>query len=168
MDLFFLKYNLREEMKKNDYSWKEILFALRNKIVTVEDVIEYATYIINENTRGFDIVLEITCLHSDEDIYPYLQQLIMLEDSQDIEDIKNRWLYLILKWLYENRNDIENVLEIVEEIYEIFNYPDSITSFVRYMPSETGNLGSLELNRGRLFKNWANYLELFEAEHLFQ
>lgn len=167
MDLFFLKYNLREEMKKNIYNWQEILFALKNKIITVEDVIQYASYIINEDTMGFDIVLEITCLHSDEDIYPYLQQLTMLEDSQDIADIKDRWLYLILKWLYGKRNDIENVIEIVEEIYELFNYPNSITSFVRYMPSETGDLGSLELNRERLFKNWANYLELFEEEHLF-
>ena len=42
MNLFFLKYNLKEEMGKNVYSWQEILFALRNKIITVEDVIEYA------------------------------------------------------------------------------------------------------------------------------
>lgn len=166
MNLFFLKYNLREEMKKNNYNWQEILFALENQIVTVEDVIEYASYIINENTMGFDIVLEITCLHSYEDIYPYLHQLIMLEDSRNIADIKEKWLYLILKWLYEKRNDVENTLEIVEEIYELFDYPDNITSFVRYMPSETGDLGSVELNRERLFKNWANYLELFEEEHL--
>lgn len=166
MNLFFLKYNLREEMKKNNYNWQEILFALENQIVTVEDVIEYASYIINEKTMGFDIVLAITCLHSYEDIYPYLHQLIMLEDSQNIADIKEKWLYLILKWLYEKRNDVENTLEIVEEIYELFDYPDNITSFVRYMPSETGDLGSVELNRERLFKNWANYLELFKEEHL--
>lgn len=166
MNLFFLKYNLREEMKKNNYNWQEILFALENQIVTVEDVIEYASYIINENTMGFDIVLAITCLHSYEDIYPYLHQLIMLEDSRNIADIKEKWLYLILKWLYEKRNDVENTLEIVEEIYELFDYPDNITSFVRYMPSETGDLGSVELNWERLFKNWANYLELFEEEHL--
>lgn len=165
MDLCFLKYNLREEMKKNNYNWQEILFALKNQIVTVEDVIEYAAYIINEDTMGFDIVLEITCLHSDEDIYPYIHQLIMLEDGQDIADVKDKWLYLILKWLYGIRNDIANVLEIVEEIYELFDYPDSITSFVRYMPSDAGDMGSLELNRERLFKNWANYLELFEEEH---
>ena len=109
----------------------------------------------------------MTCLHSNEDIYPYIQELIKLEDSQDIVNIKDRWLYLILKWLFGKRNDIENVLEIVEEIYELFNYPDSITSFVRYMPSETEDLGSTELNREELFKNWENYLELFEEEHLF-
>lgn len=168
MDLYFLKYNIRKEMKKNVYTWQEILFALKNKIVTVEDVIEYAIYIINEDTMGFDIVLEITCLQTDEDIYPYLEQLIMLEDSQDITDIKDKWLYLILKWLYENRNDIENVLGIVEEIYEIFDYPEDIVSFVRYMPSEAGDLGSPELNRKRLFKNWENYLETFKKEHLLQ
>lgn len=166
MDLFFLNYNFREEMKRNTYSWQEILFALRNKLVTVDDIIEYATFIINEDTLGYDIVSEITFLHSNEDIYPYLQQLILLEDSEEIEDIQDKWLYFILKWLYENRYDVGNVLEIVEEIYELFDYPDSIVSFVRYMPSETGDLGSLELNRERLFKNWGNYLKLYEEEHL--
>ena len=162
MDLFFLKYDIREEMVKNTYSWQEIVFALRNEIITVEDVIKYATYIVNEDTIGFDTVLEITCLQCDEDIYQYLQRLIALEERQDIADIKARWLYLILKWLYGKRNEIENVLEIVEELYERFDYPECIASFVRYMPSETGDLGDIELNRERLFKNWAAYLESFK------
>lgn len=166
MELFFLKYNFEEEMKKNVYSWQEILFALEHKIITTEDIIKYAIFIIDENIIGFDIVLEITCLHSDEDVYPYLEKLIKLEDSQDIIDIKDKWLYLILKWLYEKRNDIANVLKIVEEVYEVFDYPNSIISFVSYMPSEAGDLGSSELNRERLFKNWADYLELYEEEHL--
>ncbi len=68
MDLCFLKYDFREEIKQNCYSWQKVLFALENKIITVEDVIEYATYILDENTRGFDIVLEITCSNNDEDI----------------------------------------------------------------------------------------------------
>ena len=167
MDLYFLKYDFKEEMRKNIYSWQEISFGLMHKIITVDDVIAYATYIINENTMGFDIVLKITCLRSDEDIYPYLQELIELEECQDIGGIKERWLYLILKWLYEKRNDNESAIKIVEDIYELFGYPDSITSFVRYMPSETGDLGSLELNRERLFRNWADYLEEYEENHSF-
>lgn len=166
MDLFFLNYNIKEEMKRNDYSWQEILFALKSKIVTIEDIIEYATFIINEDTVGYDIVLEMTCSNGDDDIEPYLQQLILLEDREEIEDIQDKWLYYILKWLFENRYNVENVLDIVEEIYELFDYPDSIVSFVRYMPSETGDLGSLELNRERLFKNWGNYLKSYEEEHL--
>ncbi len=167
MDLCFLKYDFREEIKQNCYSWQKVLFALENKIITVEDVIEYATYILDENTRGFDIVLEITCSNNDEDIYPYLQDLIQLEESQDTASIKNKWLYLILKWLYEKRNEIDNVLQIIEEIYELFDYPDSIISFVGYMPSDAGDLGSPKLNGERLFKNWEQYLTTFEEEHLF-
>lgn len=113
------------------------------------------------------VVLEITCSNSDEDIYPYLRELIQLEESQDTASIKNKWLYLILKWLYEKRNEIDNVLQIIEEIYELFDYPDSIISFVRYMPSDAGDLGSPKLNRERLFKNWEQYLATVEKEHLF-
>lgn len=164
MDLFFLKYDINEEMVDNVYSWHEILFALKNNIITSEAVIDYASYILNENIIGFDTVIEIACLNSDEDIYPYLNKLIEIENSQTLSEVKGRWLYLILKWLFKNRYVIENVFEVVEEIYFQFDYPECISSFVRYLPSETGDLGSPELNRERLFKNWANYLELFESE----
>lgn len=166
MELFFLKYNFSEEMKVNIYSWQEILFGLENKIITAEKVKEYASYIINENMAGYDIILEIICQYDYEDIDLYLQKLISLEEKQNKADIQDKWLYLILKWLYKNRSNIENILEIVEEIYEQFDYPNSIAPFVRYMPSEEGDLGSPELNRERLFKNWDNYLKMFEEQHI--
>lgn len=162
MNLFFLKYNFKEEMKNHIFSWQEILFALENNIITSDDIIEYSKYILNENTVGFDIVLEIACLNQDENVKPYIYELIKLENKQDVSCIKNKWLYLILNWLYNNRSKIKNSLEIVEELYELFDYPSSITSFVRYLPSNSGDLGNLELNRAKLFKNWKNYLDLFE------
>lgn len=166
MDLSFLKYDFNKEMLENNYSWNEILFALDNKIITADGVIDYATYVLDGGILGFDIVLDITSLRRDEDIMPYLKELVRLEEIQEISDIKNKWLYLILKWLYEYRYQIVNIFEIVEEIYELFDYPKSIVSFVRYMPSESGDLGSPELNRERLFKNWKNYIDIFEEEYL--
>ncbi len=164
MDLFFLKYNILDEMKENTYSWHEILFALNNNIITSEAAIDYAGYIINENVAGYNTVMEMACLNSDEDPKQLIEELIQLENAQTECEVKSRWLYLILKWLYKKRNEIEDVLEVVEEIYFQFEYPESIKSFVRYLPSEEGDLGSLELNRERLFKNWEKYLESFESE----
>lgn len=165
MNLFFLKYNFKEEMKNYIFNWQEILFALDNKIIASDDVIEYAIYVLNENIIGFDIVLEITCLNKDENVKPYIYELIKLENKQDVSYIKNKWLYIILKWLYDNKDKIENSLEIVEELYELFDYPKSITSFVRYLPSETGDLGSPELNKAKLFENWKKYLDLVKDEY---
>lgn len=111
--------------------------------------------------------MKIVCSNSD-DIYFYLQDLVKSVDAQNIENIKRKWLYLILKWLYEKRNEIENIFEIVEEFYELFDFSESISSFVCYgrcMPS--GDLDSIELNSKRLFKNWNDYLELFEETYSF-
>lgn len=168
MDLAFLKYDIKDEMKKNFYSWQEIAFALNNKIVNAEDVIRYAVFILDENILGFEIVLEITSLNADEDVFSFVETLAQLEEKQELEEIKDKWLYLILKWLYENRIRIADVLKIVEELYELFDYPQSIVSFVRYMPSGAGDLGSLELNRQRLFNNWKGYLIDFEEEHFIE
>lgn len=166
MNLFFLKYDFDDEMTNNIYSWQEILFALNNKIITNEDVIQYAIYIISPNITGFDIVLEITGLHSYDDTYPYLCQLISLEDTQDIADIKEKWLYYILKWLYKKRSYIQNVFDVIEELYELFGRPDIMKPFVRYLPSDIGDLGSITLNQERLIRNWDNYLKEFRENHL--
>lgn len=98
------------------------------------------------------------------DIQPIIKELCVMEDKQDGEEIKEKWLYLILKWLYKNRSKYEDPLEIVEELYEEFEYPENMKAFVRYMPSDSGDLGSLELNRERLYKNWKKYLVDFEEE----
>lgn len=165
MNLSFLKYDFISEMKRNNYNWHDILFALENQIIKTEDVIDYSVCILNEGILGFEIVLEISCLDSNEDVYPYLYDLIELEKGKYLSDVKDKWLYLILKWLYENKHLIQNIMDIVEEVYEIFDYPDSIISFVRYMPSEEGDLGSPELNKEKLFKNWKKYLELYKEEY---
>ena len=165
MNLSFLKYDIESEMKKTFYSWQEISFALDNKIINTEDAVHYAVFILDENILGFEIVLEITSLDADEDVFPYVETLAQLEGKQELQAIKDKWLYFILKWLYENRNRFADVLEVVEELYEAFDYPSNIASFVRYMPSEAGNLGSLELNRQRLFNNWSDYLIEFKEEH---
>ncbi|EAG9432835.1 DUF2247 family protein [Listeria monocytogenes] len=165
MDLSFLKYDVKGEMERNQYSWQEISFALENKIINTQDAINYAIFILDENVLGFEIVLEMTSLDADEDICPYIETLVRLEEHEEQQGIIEKWMYLILKWLYENRSNYEDVIEIVEELYESFGYPESIVSFVRYMPSEAGDLGSIELNRQRLFNNWKNYLSDFEEEH---
>lgn len=60
-----------------------------------------------------------------------------MEDKQDGEEIKEKWLYLILKWLYKNRSKYKDPLAIVEELYEEFEYPEDMKTFVRYMPSDS-------------------------------
>lgn len=168
MDLSFLKYDFNKEMEKYSFTWRDILFALDSNIINTEEVINYATYILNEDTKDFDIILDLINLDDTMDIRLHLFRLIKSEYEEDQDRIKRKWLYLILKWLYENRFLYQNILQIVEEIYEVFSFPKEITSFVRYLPSESGNLGSIELNRQKLFDNWRTYLKDVEDENIVE
>jgi hypothetical protein len=50
----------------------------------------------------------------------------------------------------ENKDSYSDPLVLVEQLYADFNYPETIASFVRYMPSEEPDLGYLELNEVHL------------------
>ena len=69
-----------------------------------------------------------------------------------------KWLYVLLSWIYENRSDFDDALQAVEQVYADFDYPQSIESFVRYMPSDEPSLGSIEKDTERLYKKWDSYL----------
>lgn len=159
MDLSFLKYNFKSQIGLFSWLWIEIKFGLDNHIIKNEDVIDYAIYIFDDNILGYDNVLQITLLDKDENVYPYLKKLVDLEGVKDIRYIDDKWLYAILNWLYDNKDKYQDVLSIVEDIYEKFDYPNDIRSFVRYLPSTFGDLGSKELNRQKLFNNWEVYLK---------
>ncbi len=71
------------------------------------------------------------------------------------------WLYLSLRWVFENRASRRDPLGDVEEIYCEFNHPPEIEQLVRYMPAEGYN--PLEFSRAenetRLFNRWARFLQ---------
>lgn len=66
---------------------------------------------------------------------------------------------MLLNWVYENKDNYTDSLEVVEVIYADFNYPEIITDFVRYMPNNQPARSTLKENQRRLFENWKNFLE---------
>ncbi|MNR35836.1 hypothetical protein D3C85_1537050 [compost metagenome] len=77
-------------------------------------------------------------------------------------DSQNKWLFIALKWLFENKDDISDPLGVVELIYEDFDFPLEMENFVRYMPPQDGykpEEHSAQQNIERIFYNWHNYLE---------
>jgi len=159
MDLSNIKISYSDIQKHIPLSWQEIKFAVDNNIIEKSSFVKHAVYILEEGIPGFDIVLELSILDMYDDVTPYVSKLIQLEERECEECIKSKWLYLILWHLYKNRNEYSNPLEIVEDIYCEFDYPQSITGFVRYMPSDEPDLGSYEKNEARMYKKWASYLE---------
>jgi hypothetical protein len=48
------------------------------------------------------------------------------------------WLFLALAWLHEHRSEHLEPLEVIEELYADFDYPEEIEGLVRFMPPPHG------------------------------
>ena len=85
---------------------------------------------------------------------PEEQIALLLSDSFDeVSDLVNElerslsltridpsavWLFLALAWLWENRMEQVEPLEVIEMLYADFGYPESIQGLVRFMPAPSG------------------------------
>jgi hypothetical protein len=140
-------------------TWRDILYAIDRQFLSPNAAIEHAIIELSKIEEFPQSLLDLASLNKNESIHPYLDQLADLEPEQPIEDIDEKWIYLILAWVFENRDNCSDPFGIVEQIYADFNYPEQISAFIRYMPSDEPDLGSPELNEARLYKKWEDYLK---------
>lgn len=105
-------------------------------------------------------MLQIACLDREDraGLGAILDELHLPGRIRDPRQSARKWLYLVLKDLYERRDDFPDALEIVEEIYADFDYPPTIEGFVRYMPLQPGD----EPGVPAMMARWRQFLD---AEH---
>jgi len=83
--------------------------------------------------------LELATVGKDEAhrVGELLESLASLNGPADDGSSIEKWLYLVLAWLFEHRAEFEEPLSQVEVVYSDFDYPASIEGFVRYIPLRT-------------------------------
>lgn len=91
-------------------------------------------------------------------IHPYIDEQASQTEAQAQDRTKDKFLYVLLAWLFENKERYEDPLRAVELIYDDFDFPESIVSFVRYKPTTQPLLATIEANIERLYSNWNNFL----------
>jgi hypothetical protein len=142
-----------------ELDWMEIKFGLDHKLLKPNAAIEKAT----EQLCGADPapkeVVELASLAESEPVADLVSRLARVETPSEDQDVKAKWLYLVLAWLFEHRESLVDPLGIVERVYSDFDYPKEIASFVRYMPMEGPDLENYEQNEARLFDRWKAYLD---------
>jgi hypothetical protein len=139
-------------------SWGELLFGLERGYISEKGVIDYIcdALTIEAPIEAFEIA----------SLEPYQQYLVsdLLKTLKEQEcsadlDSTEPWLFLLLYFVLENKDEYQDPLQTVEELYSDFDYPEKIAPIVRYMPPPDGIEGSEEL----LFKNWKNILSNYEV-----
>lgn len=151
-------------------SWNDIKFGYDNQYIGWYDVVNFAKTNLN-NFPENDFVEELACLTKDDafKVGDILEKLSVNPNYENYD--KGKWLFIILKKLYESKDSFDDPLEEIEKIYADFDYPEEIESFVRYMPihdnkEDTSFSSSKEDNIQRIYSNWVKYLEIKKAEFI--
>lgn len=96
------------------------------------------------------------------------RKLAREEPAVPQETVQKKWLYLVLRWLFENRSRFSDPFAVVEEIFCEFGHPLEIATFVHYMPPADDydpREHSKGQNETRMLENWFEYL--VSAENQF-
>ncbi|ASA23038.1 DUF2247 family protein [Paenibacillus donghaensis] len=141
-------------------TWSDLFFAIKQGYLTSEAATEHAMYVISEEQNLSQDVIDLAWVKKGEDIHPYINKLSGFITVEDNNIAQEKILYVVLQWVYENKEHYTDPLEVVETIYADFDYPEEISQFVRYMPPNQPLLDSLELSNERLYRNWSEYLEI--------
>ena len=137
---------------RSHLTWREVEFGLQNGWLTDEGAIDLAIECVTAGDDSPDVVELASVLPHDKYKVP---EIVRRLAERDPECSKDKWLFLLLAWLYEHRDTIEEPLAIVEELYADFDYPEEIATFVRYMPpQDPSRVGELYL-----LDAWRRYLE---------
>jgi len=141
-----------------ELTWREIVYGIENGIFAPASAVEHAIAKLGSADEYSQSLVDLASLSKSESIHPYVDELADAEPEELVDDIQAKWLYLTLSWLYDQKDTFADPLQVVELVYADFGYPEAMAPFVRYMPSQDPDLGSLEQNEARLYQKWRNYL----------
>lgn len=140
-------------------SWREVRFGRVNELLDHLVPVALAAEQLAELEHPSTAIIDLAGADKNEPTLGLVEQLADGEPQRSEDEIRNKWLYLVLAWIYEHRDGYPDPLQWVEEVYANFGYPEQIAKFVRYMPMDGPDLGSREANERRLFERWKRYLD---------
>ena len=150
-------------------SWREALWGYENQLIDWTVLKELAFRRANSRENENSTELELASLPASESSIAggYACELANNEVAIPDKNISRKWLYVVLQWVFDHRDQISDPLSIVEDIYVDFDYPMEVMPFVRSLPDLTGYdpLQHTEAeNEEYLYKRWSEYLSKAKRE----
>lgn len=149
--------------KRCKLSWQEVVWGYERQLLGWKDIINLAQSLVDGGSSD-STIMELSHLNKEKvwHVSELMKKIAASEHTERDENIRRKWLYVTLAWLFEKRIDLDDPLGEVETVYADFDYPLEIQGFVRYMPVKGDYdplLHSSKENERRLFDIWQNYLD---------
>jgi hypothetical protein len=156
--MIFMKvpYEFAKEMFP--LTWTDVLYGLEKNCVSTQFAISHANAELTCDKDADEKVLIIAIASEQDSIIEYAKELAESDGTGHSKQAQEKWLCLTLRWLYENKEKLSDPLAMVEEIYSDFDYPEQMSTFIRYMPSNDTNLGSIRDNNDQMFRRWHDFI----------
>jgi hypothetical protein len=139
-------------------TWRDLLFGIDEHLLDPTAPVSFAIdRVMNEKVSEPEVI-ELAGLVRERDARPYLERIAARAPEEALDDIRAKWLCLVLAWIYAERGTYPDPLQKVEEVYADFGYPPGMAGFVRYMPLDGTDLGSREQNEARLYARWEQFV----------
>jgi hypothetical protein len=165
MDLVRLSIPAAFVLERARLTWREILYGVDNDLLAPGAAVDFAVDVLAACDDPSPDLVALAALGKGRPGTEILGQLAASEPGTDAAEIRAKWLFLVLAWMFAHQQDYADPLQAVEEVYADFGYPARIAGFVRYMPADEPDLGSRELNERRLYEKWKRYLDEASAEY---
>lgn len=149
--------------KSAHLSWCDVKWGYENNLITSDVPIKKAEKnVLTGSYTNPELELSLVIPGEVNQMAPFLKKLCSEFEQKDDLTTKKKWLFIVLSWLWINRNSFKDPLAEVEIIYADFDYPSEIEGFIKYMPPSDGydpSTHSQMENINHLMGKWKNYLE---------
>jgi len=147
-------------VNKLELNWREIAWAYYHKLFDAQTLADFFNVKLPDLQEAkFQKVDQ----HAVWVIEELLRKQVDNESEVSEERTMKKWLYIVLSFIFENKEDFSDPLQEVEKVYADFGYPEEIKSFVKYMPppekQTISSTHSKQEAKERLFSKWQSYLD---------
>lgn len=121
-------------------NWNDINFAIKNNFLVYQTAIEHALVELQKNESQLPEVMELACILQSElefkyDVVDLVSKLATPQRSEDNSNLREKFLYVSLNWVYEHKDDYCNPIEVIDILCDETNYPDEVKNLVSFMPT---------------------------------
>ena len=127
-------------------TWDDVQFGFKNGIIDHRTVIDYACLSVSTDGTEDEDIITLACATPTDSITELLSRIAKSETEVAVSS-KN---WALIQAAYVSEANTRDPLTAVEEIYESFDYPRELSLFIRYMPMNGPDLGSVEANEQRM------------------
>ncbi len=132
--------------------WKDLAWAATNHWLDSKSLGELADGLAgdDENVR-----VAVAGASLDDDGLKAVFHREARGDETPEQTVRERWMRLAVKWLYEHRETFDDPWAVIEKIWEAFGHAASLNGLIRWMPTPPGE----EPGEEGMLERWRAYVE---------